>query len=433
MTTRSRVTAPQGSIRTWSESAAFVVAAFYVFTIPWENTVVVPSIGTASRAAGFLLIFAWLIMQALGPQFRHFRLPHALVFALVLWICLSALWSIDVPAALIQLRTFLQLFMSLVILWSILNTKHRVRWGLQAFVFGAVVVAGGVFYNQFLGNVQTYSGRATIAGVDQNDIALVLAMALPMALYLGTSTRNKWHSVLSTVFNLMYIPAGYVAIIMTGSRGGTLSTLPFLIYALYLSLNSRARGVLGLAILVPATIAVIINFAPEAPLQRIGETYEQVDAGDMSGRGEIWNAGYQAWLAGGFNSVIGFGSGTYRAIVGRGAHNTPLSVLVELGIVGLVLFFGVVATLIRESWRADPKIRGLCLALLACWAIGTLSLTWEYRKPTWVLWSLVLCTAVSYSQNEAKSGNHRRRSRKRRKTKLGVDKSRTTRIKGRPC
>ena len=63
-------------------------------------------------------------------------------------------------------------------------------------------------------------------------------------------------------------------------------------------------------------------------------------------------------------------------------HNTPLSVGVELGAIGLLLFLGAFAIAVRGA-RGEPNHRMLAVSLVLTWCVGTASLSWETRKATW--------------------------------------------------
>ncbi len=69
-------------------------------------------------------------------------------------------------------------------------------------------------------------------------------------------------------------------------------------------------------------------------------------------------------------------------------HNTPLSVAVEQGFIGLLLFLGIFALIVRGVARGAPNPRSLVTSLVLTWSIGCASLTWEARKGTWFIFLL---------------------------------------------
>ena len=81
------------------------------------------------------------------------------------------------------------------------------------------------------------------------------------------------------------------------------------------------------------------------------------------------------------------------------AHNTFISILVELGVVGALLLFMLLASMVYSAIRMRYLDRCLWISLLLTWTIGVSALTWEYRKPTWLLFSLL--AAHVYSRRES--------------------------------
>jgi hypothetical protein len=71
----------------------------------------------------------------------------------------------------------------------------------------------------------------------------------------------------------------------------------------------------------------------------------------------------------------------------------PLSVAVELGLVGLVLFYGAfgLALLGVRGKPFDHVALVWILVLTLC--VGSLALSWETRKPTWLV--LLLASALT--------------------------------------
>ena len=105
-------------------------------------------------------------------------------------------------------------------------------------------------------------------------------------------------------------------------------------------------------------------------------------------RAAIWRAGMKILELG---PLVGIGAGGFaRAVAGEVhqgafAHNTPLSITIELGAVGLLLFGLAIALVLRGVRRSGGNEKGLVWALLLAWCVGTATLSWEFRKPTWFI------------------------------------------------
>jgi type II secretory pathway pseudopilin PulG len=80
--------------------------------------------------------------------------------------------------------------------------------------------------------------------------------------------------------------------------------------------------------------------------------------------------------------------------MGKLAHNSFLSVLVELGIVGLALFGIILSIALIEVVRQPKWDARFWLTMLAMWLVGASALTYEYRKATWLFLSFAVASAA---------------------------------------
>jgi O-antigen ligase len=95
------------------------------------------------------------------------------------------------------------------------------------------------------------------------------------------------------------------------------------------------------------------------------------------------------------------------------AHNTPLGVASELGLVGLILFLGIlffsvktVVPIAQESSLGTGILLGLIVAMIAM-----ITLTWEVEKIVYVLFGSVLALQLHDSAQRAPSADkHERRT-----------------------
>ena len=110
----------------------------------------------------------------------------------------------------------------------------------------------------------------------------------------------------------------------------------------------------------------------------------------------IWAAGLNVFRQ---HSFAGVGAGAFGPSVAAAidinyvAHNSFLSVLVELGVVGEMILLALLASSFYLALRMGGLDRWLWIALLLTWASGAASLTWEYRKATWFLFGMVAAEA----------------------------------------
>jgi O-antigen ligase len=118
--------------------------------------------------------------------------------------------------------------------------------------------------------------------------------------------------------------------------------------------------------------------------------------GTLTHRTVLWAAGLQVFRD---HPFLGVGAGAYAPATVRMvdvpliAHNTFLSVLVELGVLGAVLLTALLALLVYKAFQLPFFERRTWLALLTTWAVGASALSWENRKATWFLFGLLAAHA----------------------------------------
>ncbi|HET6578843.1 MAG TPA: O-antigen ligase family protein [Gemmatimonadales bacterium] len=370
-------------------SLAYAALWIFVFALPWEAIlVIVPGIGVLSKATGALALGAALGMAVIKGRFRRWHAFHVAGLLFVIWLVVLVFlfhFGERMPSTFF---TFVQLFVVLWIIWELAPSWDRQVGLLTAYVLGAHVAALGTImaYLRAAGTMNRY----VVGGLDANDLAMTLALAVPMAWYLGMAHGRP---LLRWVCR-GYLATGLFAIGLTGSRGGMLATVVALLIVPVTMLRlSSGRRAAAIAMLVLAgTLAVA--YIPERIVQRLATTTDQVEEGRLSGRGKIWKAGLIAFTR---KPVAGFGPGGFRSAVQpylgsstQVAHNSYLSVLVEEGLVGFVLY----ATMVGSVWLAVLKLptleRRFALVLLATLAVAMLPLTWEDRKVVWFVLAALL-------------------------------------------
>jgi O-antigen ligase len=104
--------------------------------------------------------------------------------------------------------------------------------------------------------------------------------------------------------------------------------------------------------------------------------------------------------------LLGVGSGSLGtdSLLGTVAHNTFLSVLAELGLIGLSFFVVILAIVVHQAANQPKWLSWLWLTVLAIWVIGVFTLTWEYRKTTWLFLSLIVISASLFRRGDRIKG-----------------------------
>jgi O-antigen ligase len=369
------------------ERAAWALLCLLVFSLPMEKAIQFPYLGTISRLLGQA---AFLVGAAAIVRRGKLREPNAalpLAAAFVLWGGLSWLWSVARPDTVAHFLTMAQLLGMAWLVWELCRTAAAQMRLIQAFVAGAAVSSAWTIARAAL-NRQTNYRRYATAGFDPNDLGITLAIALTFALYLSSRMRGP-------VVWLVRLAAAAVvaAILLTASRAALAASLVnFVFVALawrHTTISQRASSIALLLLLIVGTL----RLAPLATRARLATFPHEATEGTLHDRTRIWKAGLQLFER---HPLLGIGLGAYRQAaypalrIHYNAHNTFLSVLVETGIVGFALWGLLLATLAWFTGFLAASERALWVTALAVWGVAVLTVTWEHRKPTWLMFALIM-------------------------------------------
>jgi O-antigen ligase len=164
--------------------------------------------------------------------------------------------------------------------------------------------------------------------------------------------------------------------------------------------------------MLAAAGVLAVAYVPQTLIERLATTQSEVQGGRFGGRGKLWEAGLEVFPA---NPVFGVGIGGYKAAItpvlgpaAQVAHNSYLSVLIEHGIVGFVLYMMMFVAAFRSILKLPVLERRFALVLLATLVIAMLPLTWEDRRPAWFV--LAALIGFSHVQIAARGGAPRQPS-----------------------
>jgi O-antigen ligase len=368
---------------------AHIFVWLFVFTVPWQNMIVLPGIGTISSLTGAVAIGATVLHVALRGRLRPLISFHWMMFLFFIWVFLSAFWALAKPVSVMKdMGTYVQIFVMVWVLWEGAPTRARFINLLQAYVLGAYVAAGSTIFNYVTGvGFMEHAERFAASGFDPNDLGALLALALPMAWYLSSTVP----SALWRWLNRLYFVAGTVAILLTGSRGAMLTTLVALLVVPF-TLTQIRRGVRIAAVMIMiATGITAVQFVPQQLFLRLSTTSSEFSEGTLNNRLRVWKAGL-AEVPG--RPLHGYGpAGWYPALghrIGNVApHSTWLAVLVEQGIVGLLLYLSILVVLWSRLKTLPIFERRAGMVLFFTLATAISPLGWQQNKAAWLVLALL--------------------------------------------
>lgn len=381
---------------------ASVPLAMFAFGTPLDS-MIASQIGSSSLVLGAPLVASacWrvLVTNRLRPP------PGSLVLmaGFAAWGATSVLWARDQDLLQIWLITHAQLVVFVLLCWQVVDSEWALSAALAGFLAGCIGLVASVWRAYLTGQAlgdQTYEGgtRYSAEGLDPNDMGVTLAIGIPMAAYLALSGGRR-----TSYLALSYVPLAGSAITLCGSRGATLTALVAVLGVLLWFGTCRRNAFALVLALLAAGLVLAWHLIPWEVWARLFTLREQLaGGGSMGDRTQIWRAGLDVFAR---HPVAGVGAGGFSdsvvPMLGRreAAHSTLLSVAVELGGIGLLLYASAFAVTLWGVFRQAADQRSFGLTLLASWLVGSASLSWEHRKATWLV--LLLCAALGTMRGQA--------------------------------
>jgi O-antigen ligase len=390
---------------------AYGLALVFIFTVPWEAAIHLAAIGRMSKALGLVAGLVWVISAIGRGRIRRPIALHALYFCMLVWGGLTFFWSLDPRQSLGGFVTYMQVFLLLLMLWDLFDSEPAIAAGLQAYVIGAYVSAGSIIVNFLTRDPVRFPGHQRFAalGFEVDGIALIVATAAPAAWYLASGPPSRHRSRWWALIDYAYVPTALYALVLTGTRGAVLASIPTIVFVLgSLRRTHGARRAVAVGA-IAMSIVLVIALAPPEMLGRIGTAWDELTgqsdpsgrygSGELGGRGATWLESIEALST---RPAVGVGLDAHRAAIsaGKEAHNIYVSMLTELGIVGFMLFAGVIASVWVVIRRLAGWQRRYWVAQLAVLAIGGMSLSIDDSKSLWIFIALAVASAALVSEPE---------------------------------
>lgn len=382
----------------------FTVATF-LDVLPFGGAAV-----TFAKVAGLLLVISWFASRAeSGDQRDELFSVHPvftyLVIAFIAWVAASMVWAEDPGETFTAMYRYALNMILFVIVFSAVRDERSMRWLITAFLCGALVTAAYGLLSPTAPTSSDDIARLGGAGTDPNELAAVLVTGIILAAAFVVGKSPPFLKALSVAAILL----GTAGVLFSFSRTGLVALAVALVGAVIFGGRWRWWALLLLTVLTLGITTYIAGFAE--PQQR--ERVTTLDGG--TGRDDIWAVGFRMIRD---NPIDGVGGGNFpvssvhyllepgaiqRAefIVDtpKVAHNIFIGVTAELGLVGLVLFGGILAfsigTGVKATWafkrqgneQVELMARAIVVAQVAYLSAG-MFLSQEFSKQLWLLMAL---------------------------------------------
>jgi hypothetical protein len=328
--------------------------------------------------AGFHLVLAYLFFefgrpQELIPGIRLIPFGTGLSILIILkafmvgkldfsrlqtklWIPLLAVMAIHVPIA-VNNYWALMMFKDMVLLYGVylgiitfvnstekMMTLMKLWMGLHGFLAVMGIVKSGRGIGAWMG--------------DENDFCMVMDMVVPFGYFLLFSTTD----VVQKTKYLGFLGTFILAAMASRSRGGFMGLAAVGAYCWY-----RSPKKLNALIVVVVAVLFMLVLAPEKYWDEISSSTSDATMGTGTGAARLytWGIGMDMFYA---NPIIGIGQRNFpwtfaiyegdqrfndRSIAGRQAHSAWVTLISELGLVGIV----VIGAMLFQCYRDLTWVR----------------------------------------------------------------------------
>ncbi len=345
----------------------FIGLLLYLATFLMRPGELYPALDPLSieRLIGILVLIATLVRN----KYAHgtFKFPvdisSKLLFGFFGLICAS--WAISYSPGDTQksIEEFLKLVVFYLIIFYEVDTKAKFDVFLSAFVLLIGMIAflsfrdyygGGAIYRM---GISRAIGR-TSAGGDANTLAGTLATTVPLIV----AAYRVYRHALVRIACIGLLGLLLLMIVNTGSRSGLLTLLAVIATIVWFSRYRMITAVAAVVLMIAGWLVLPEQY--KARYETIIDDNRDADA-ISSGRVHIWKNGIRMFVA---RPVLGVGSGAFRDANASGnygpatdmqAHSLYIELFATMGLVGAIVWFWWLGTMLRNLTRARPPTHPL--------------------------------------------------------------------------
>jgi probable O-glycosylation ligase (exosortase A-associated) len=374
--------------------------------IQWSLYVAIPTL-VATMLHGFGFYF-----DPSEPTLnKRFGLGHVALLGFVIWLLISYVLAFDATRATPVVIEYSKIFTMMAVSAFIVRQVWQIRLLLFLATLSLIYIAYEV---NFLYLVNNYLGIYLngYGGLDNNGAGLMLAMAVPICVFIWESHRKLWRWFFAAM-----VPVLLHAVLMTYSRGAMVALL---VTSPLIFLRSRRKKLMTVGFVALAFIIPLLA-GPEIRKRFFSvEQYEE-DKSAQS-RFSSWSAGFA--IAKDY-PVFGIGPRNSPLVIkrygadmsGRVIHSQYLQLAADSGFVGLAWYIGILICTwsalrsVRKATKRDLSETGIRVFGIACglegalavFCVGALFLSLEVFELPYLLMMLSMQLPLALRASEATS------------------------------
>lgn len=360
----------------------------YLFVLPL-NGVSLGSFGSAIRLFAVLPIilpFFGIIKQ------KRYQSNILLQIGFVLFACFSWLWSVERSISFDRMKTYLLL---MVFIFSgtffdytdadIKKIKNGLLWSSRT---TAIVILA---FSRFSYDRLILSGVIT---EDPNYLCCYLVFGIAITLQNFLDSKKKF-------VNFLEFAVYFSIVVATGSRGGLLAVISCILVILFSGTSYAGKQkikLIAFLFIVAVAFIMIIDVLPVSLEQRF--SLETIISSGGTGRLTIWQTSISLFKAYSFaQKLFGSGTGTITTylnlqiyegyVVKVAAHNIFIETLLELGIIGLLIYSSAIFSFTRKAMKFKDKF---AFSIIVAMIVLSLTTSLHTFKPYFnIMLFIIIC------------------------------------------
>jgi len=332
--------------------------------------------------APFILI-AFFLMNKRIKKTRYFILENILFFLVIIIFSVSLLFSKDpLRGGYVIFYFIVAFFLRYTLLIFVPSEKYIPRVNILLSLIPILIVCMSIFfsYRQGISLYQSIMMRNVVMTLGKsNALATYLLSLAPVLLgiFFMKDSKSYFVSILSF--------AGFIfcifGIIMTSSRGGTISFLFGIVLFFILSVREIKRNKISF-FLVIAGFLIFLLYEGGLLTKLAFRSQKMFMSANWYARLDMWGVAKEMFIS---SPLIGKGLGSYAFFYSQlgnfyssgmratHAHNMILQLLSETGLLGTIIFFALIFLLLGNSFKYNSRLKQGKLigfgAIVGCFAL----------------------------------------------------------------
>jgi putative inorganic carbon (HCO3(-)) transporter len=304
-----------------------------------------------SLAVGLTTLAGYMIFELTrrAPQL----IPNGLLLVLWMQITFASLYAKSPEAAQGKFIEMSKTFLIALLITAMVDSERRARWLLMGIVssIGLLAFRSNIGILLTMGQARIYGPGGTIE--DNNDYALLLVMAIPIAYYVARAEGSRWIRRACYALTVMMV----ITVVFTLSRGGYLG-----LGAVAFFLAMKAKYKMSALLLVPIVGLMIFLASPRQVSERVSAIRATEYDESTQQRLYSWNV---SWRIINEHPIFGIGPRNLLQIydratdtrVSRVSHNSFLQMAVDAGLPALLMFIGLIVLSYVRLWRSRQLLK----------------------------------------------------------------------------